>query len=318
MTETMRKTSDGGNYGRGIFIDLKKAFDTVNHGILLKKQEHYGVKGTPLLWFESYLSNRKQCVSINGNTSDELIITHGVPQGSVLGPLLFRMFINDLPNVSKHLTFYLFADDINIYFESSDLPQICKVRKWLETNRLALNIDKTNFVIFRSQRQRLTEQIVLKIGRKKVKEESHVKVLGIMLDSNLSWKFHLADLSKKLARTAGLFYKIRHYAPTDKLNLLYHGIFAPFLSYGLSVWGLTYPSLYEPITVLQKKILKILSFSEINAPSGPLFDRLQILKLNDMFQLQVASFVYECTNNIVPVYFRNYFTLFIGSVLANL
>ena len=244
------------------------------------------------------------------------MITHGVPQGSVLGPLLFLMFINDLPNVSKHLTFYLFEDDTNIYFESSDLSyiqkianrELRKVRKWLEANRLALNIDKTNFVIFHSQRQRLTEHIVLKIGRKKIKEESYVKFLGIMLDANLSWKIHLAELSKKLVRTAGLFYKIRHYAPTDTLTLLYHGIFAPFLSYSLSVWGLTYPSLLEPITVLQKKILKIMSFSEINASSGPLFERLQILKLNDMFQLQVASFVYECTNNIAPAYFRNYFT----------
>ena len=124
------------------------------------------------------------------------------------------MFINDLPNVSKHLTFYLFADDTNIYFESSYLSYIQRivnrelhnVRKWLEANGLALNINKTNFVIFHSQRRRLTERIVLKIGRKMI-EESYVKFLGIMLDSNLSWKFHLAELSKKRARTAGLFYK---------------------------------------------------------------------------------------------------------------
>ena len=99
----------------------KKAFDTVNHG---KKLEHYGVRSTSLLWFESYLSNCKQYVSVNGNTSDELIITDGVPQGSVLGPLLFLMFINGLPNVFKHLTFYLFADDPNIDFESFDLSYI--------------------------------------------------------------------------------------------------------------------------------------------------------------------------------------------------
>ena len=160
----------------------------------------------------------------------------------MLGPLLFLIFINDLPSVSKFLTFYLFADDTNIYFESPELSKIGKVVnrelrkviKWLESNRLALNVDKTNF-IFHSQQLKLTDHIALKIGNKKIKQESYVKFLGVLLNSNLSWKFHLAELSKMLARTAGLFYRIRHYAPTEALILLYHGISAPFLSYGLPV-----------------------------------------------------------------------------------
>ena len=120
--------------------------------------EHYGVRGIPLKLFESYLSNRKQYVSVNGHTSDKLQVTHGVPQGSVLGPHLFLIFIDDLPNVSKFLQFYLFADDTNIYYESSDPlnihrilnRELRKVRKWLEANRLALNIETTNFVLFHS------------------------------------------------------------------------------------------------------------------------------------------------------------------------
>ena len=188
-------------------------------------------------WFESYLLNRKRYVSINGYSSEELTLRHGVPQGSVLGQLLFLIFINDLPNVSKHLIFYLFADDTNIYFESTDLLQIQKVvnrelrkvRKWLEANRLVLNIDKTNFVSFHSQQHKITDNIVLRFGRKSIKQESYVKFLGILLDSNLSWKFHLTEWSKKLARTAGLFYKIRHYAAKDTLMLLYHGCLLRFL-----------------------------------------------------------------------------------------
>ena len=150
-----------GNYGCGIFIDLKKVFDTVNHSILLRKLDHYGIRDAAHEWFVSYLSNRKQYVSVNGHVSDELVITHGVHQGSVLGTLLFLLFINDLPSASKFLTFY---HDKNIYYESSDLlniqkivnRELRKVRKWLEANRLALNIDKTNFVIFHSQQRIIT------------------------------------------------------------------------------------------------------------------------------------------------------------------
>ena len=156
LTESVKKAIDDGMFGCGVFIDLQKAFDTVNHSILLQKMEHYGVRGTALNWFTSYLSERQQYVSVNGNTSDQLEISCGVPQGSVLGPLLFLIYINDLPNVSKFLSFFLFADDTNIYFKSHDLTQLQKimnrelkkVKKWLDANRLALNIDKTNFVVF--------------------------------------------------------------------------------------------------------------------------------------------------------------------------
>ena len=127
LTEKVKQTIDDGNYGCGVFIDLKKAFDTVNQQIHLKKLEHYGIRSIPLDWFKSYLSNRKQYVSVNGNTSETLEVTCGVPQGSVLGQLLFLIYINDLPKVSKKLTFFLFADDTNIYYESSDILEIQKL-----------------------------------------------------------------------------------------------------------------------------------------------------------------------------------------------
>ena len=167
MTEEIRNTIDKDNYECGVFIDLKKAFDTVNHSILLKKLEHYGIRGVAFDWFCSYLSNRKQYVSVNGHISETLQIRSGVPQGSVLGPFLFFTYTNDLPSVSKCLTFYLFADDTNIYFEVSDLFTLQKVvnrelrhvKKWLDANKQALNVDKTNLLFFTLMQKSLLNKL---------------------------------------------------------------------------------------------------------------------------------------------------------------
>ena len=204
LTEKIKQTIDKGNLACGVFIYLKKAFDTVNHTILLQKLEHYVIRGIPLQWFKSYLTDRKQYVSVCGNTSEILEIKCGVPQGSVLGPLLFLLYINDLAKVSKKLTFFLFADDRNVYYESSNIldiqktvnKELRKVRKWLEANRLALSIDKTNFVIFHSPQNIPNDQVIIKFGRKKVNQETCVKFLGVLLDSSLSWKPHITELSK--------------------------------------------------------------------------------------------------------------------------
>ena len=155
-----------------------------------------GMRGTALNWFSSYLTDRKQYVSLNGHTSDHLKISCGVPQGSVLGPLLFLIPINDLPNVSKFLTFFLSADDTNIYFKLHDLIHLQKIlnrelrkaKKWLDANRLALNVEK-------------------------IQREKYVKFLGVLLDENLSRRYHINELSKKLYRTIGIFYRIRHFVP---------------------------------------------------------------------------------------------------------
>ena len=184
-------------------MDLKKAFDTVNHKILLEKIQHYGVRGMPINWFQSYLANRKQYVEVNGASSDVLDVMCGVPQGSVLGPLLFLIFINDLPAVCKKLKFYLFADDTNVYFESDSLDllektmnkELKKVDKWLITNRLALNVDKSHFALFHSSSNIPHRKIRIKIRNKRITEENDVKFLGVLLDSTLSWKPHVTELN---------------------------------------------------------------------------------------------------------------------------
>ena len=150
---------DKGDSIVGVFLDLSKAFDTVNHDIMLQKLHKYRVRGIPYEWFRSYLNNRRQFVSFNGTISEEDKITCGVPQGSILGPLLFLIYINDLTTVSENYKALLFADDANLFFTKSDCNdvdyQICneltKIQEWMNCNALSLNLNKTQYMIYTSK-----------------------------------------------------------------------------------------------------------------------------------------------------------------------
>ena len=277
---------------------------------------YYGIRGSSQTWFKSYLHDRKQFVSVNGHSSTICKISCGVPQGSVLGPLLFLIYINDLPKSSKLLKFFLLTDDTNIYFQADDHTRLIrtvrkelkKVKVWMDCNKLALNIEKTNFVLFHSSRKKATDLIPLKLGKENIKRAKYVKFLGILVDEHLPWKYHICELRKKLSRTTGLFFKLRHWIPLATLICLYNSLFSSFLNYGIIVWGLESENYLTPPFLLQKKILRCINFQLPTVPSTPLFHQLKILKLEDVFHLKLLIFVYKAIHKISTIYFHDYFT----------
>ena len=317
IADKIQKAIERNQYSCGIFLDLSKAFDTVNHTILIKKLEYYGIRGIAKDWFCSYLSNRKQLVSIGNVTSDLKPITCGVPQGSVLGPLLSLIYINDFSKSAPDLDFHLFADDSNLFCSHKSLQcleakvnvELNNVNNWLCVNKLSLNIDKSNFVIFHPSQKKVQYPINLIINNKILEEKKYVKYLGIIMDCNLNWKQHIHELSKKVSGSIGILSKLRHYVPQSILIQIYYSIVFPFLIYGVLIWGNTYKSNIYPLVILQKKAIRIITFSHFQSHTSPLFKKCNLLKLPDIVYLYTAVFMHQFHKGNLPEKFNNYFTL---------
>ncbi len=315
ITETVRKGLDDGKIAGGVFVDLQKAFDTVNHEILIEKLRHYGIRGKALDWFTSYLTDRTQFVSILGFDSSTQSIKHGVPQGSVLGPLLFLIYINDLHQAISHSKVYHFADDTNLLKTCRSPKQLQKhlnidlklLYKWLLANKISLNCAKTELIIFHKPGVKIPFNFKIKMHGHKLQISDYIKYLGIYLDSTLSGNHHCEILSKKLNRANGMLSKIRHYVPPDELKSIYHAIFSSHMIYGSQIWGQSTTIHNEKVFKLQKKAMRIITFSDFHASADPIFKTMSILKLQDFIQLQNCLFVYDAIKNTAPDSFHSYF-----------
>ena len=308
IIESIRDNLDNKTFSCGVFVDLEKAFDTVNHSILLKKLDYYGIRGLANKWFSSYITDRYQKVTIKGSTSKYCKITCGVPQGSILGPLLFLLYINDMNSAIKHSLVHHFADDTNLLYSHRD-PNVLRKNMntdlkllftWLCANRLSLNVNKTEFIIFKPPRKTLQTRLTLKLNGTTIYESKKIKYLGLILDERLSWKAHINELGKTLARSVGILYKLRGNCPEYILKSIYFSLFQSHISYGLLVWGNASNFLTEPIFKLQKKAIRVITNSDHQAKSGPLFKSTGILKLGDLFKHQLACLMWGYDHNLLP------------------
>ena len=192
----------------GVFLGLSKAFDTVDHHILLNKLDHYGIRRHSFNWVSSYLANRIQLVQFTSACSQPEPIVCGVPQGSILGPLLFIIYINNLPNASNLLKTFLFADDTSLFYSHKDPNQLIrvmncelsKISEWLKVNKLSLNVAKTNYILFRPRQKPITVSDTITLDNIAFQQVEVTKFLGVLLDQHLSWKYHINHVTKKSQR----------------------------------------------------------------------------------------------------------------------
>ena len=310
ITDNLKANIDKKLITCGLFLDFSKAFDTVNHQILLSKLHAYGIRGTPLKWFTDYLQNRQQYVQIKNVSSEKMTMKCGVPQGSTLGPLLFLLYINDMANSSNKLLFRIFADDTNIFYASKSYNELEKVMneelklvlRYCAINKLSVNLKKTNFMVVTNKRKKQ----IIKISNLECK--SYIKYLGVYIDDKLSWSQQIQHVNNKIVKNLGILYKLRHYLNLKMMKQLYYNLIYPFLSYAILSWGNTFKTRLSKIKTKQNKAIKLMFFAHERESARTYYNLLNIL---DLLAFKTGCFTYQIINQSsnVPQPFSQYVSL---------
>ena len=323
VTESYDSMNDK-KYSSLIFLDIKKAYDSVCHKKLLFELHHYGIRGVSHQLFKSYLSHRKQLVNCADAMSNPVTVQFGVPQRSILGPLLFLLYINDLPNCVQTIPRF-FADDTALLI-THDTPEELKLRtnselarisEWMLCNTPTLNTSKTNALFFTSYLRKPNLAISFTLNHTIIHSTSTARYLGVLLDDKLKFDAHLAFLEYKLSRSVGIIFRLSRYLPTKTLLTLYYSLVhrPTHLLYALPIWASTYDTYLIKIQRLQDKAIRILTKCRISDRITPRFHDLQILKVNDVFKHKIGKLMYQCTNKKLHEHFNDYFT-YMSKVLS--
>ena len=319
MIDSWLNAMDKGKIIGVVLVDFKKAFDLVDHQILLNKLDIYGIKDEALMWFNTYLTNRKQQVSVNNTKSDFKQISYGVPQGSILGPLLFLLFINDLPLYTDNVTTDLYADDTTLYDIQDSLEQIennlqiaiNNLHIWCQNNGMILNSAKTKVMLVTTnqKRQRLNnDNLDLNFNNEPLTMITNEKILGVYVDNNLTWSEHIKRLTKKIASRIWLLSKIKKFLNQTHRVLFYKSYIQPHIDFCNIVWGNSSETNKLKILRLQKRACRVIldyNVDDINEA----MKTLKIMSVYDRFYLRKAKFMFKVYNNLTPQYISDHFTL---------
>ena len=292
-----------------IYLDLSKAFDTLDHDILLEKLSYYGIRGESHDLIKSYLTNRKQYVDYCDTTSEHLGIKCGVPQGSILGPLFFIIYVNDISCASDIFYPIIYADDTTLSatlnnfgreheIENNINYELSKISVWLKLNKLSLNVNKTKAMAFHTVQRKITLP-TLNIENTNIEFVDHFNFLGVVIDKNLKWKNHINITAKKISKAVGIMTRLKKFLPSNILVMLYNSLFLPYINYGSLIWGWQCNKLIK----LQKKAIRTIAKARYNSHTTPLFKQFKILKIRDLCALHDFKFCYKLKNYQIPQYF---------------
>jgi hypothetical protein len=305
-----------------ILCDLSKAFDVISHSILFKKLEYCGLRGNIKNWLVNYLTNRQQFVQVGKSRSNFCKIECGVPQGSILGPLLYLLYVNDIAHCTdSHIL--SFADDTTLFVSDSDPKTLFektnietnKLFNWFCANRLSLNPQKTKFIIIKPSKAKfdfsglniLINGIPLERIGVGLNEESS-KFLGVILDDSLTWKHHINHINKKISKSLFAIKQVKHILNIDSLKTLYFALIQPYINYGILAWGNATNSILKRTVVLQKRAIRTICKAKYNSHTEPLFKKLEILNIKDQFQYEVTLFMNKYRQHQLPYSFHKVFS----------
>ena len=286
------------------FFGLPRSAKSLWHPWSRHKLQYYGITGTALDWFRSYLTEHYQYVDYNGASSSMKLLATGVPQGSILGPLLFIIYMNDIHTVSNNLNFILYADDTTLasplcsftYGGYHDInrvstlinSEITKISEWLSVNKLSLNANKTKFMIFHNYQKVMTDSDIpqLEINNTPIERVTEFNFLGITINEFMNWGSHSLKIANKICRTLGVMNFLKRYLPLSALKIMYDSLILSRIQFGITCWGFEWGRLAK----LKKRAVRIIANSKYNAHTEPLFKDLHLLKITDIFDVQCMKF----------------------------